>query len=251
LPPCALRKRRFYSLGEVNEAIAELLVWLNNKPFRKREGTRASLFAAMEKPALRPLPTDRYEIGRWRSLKVDLDYHVPVEGHFYSVPYQLVGQQVDIRITGATVEVFHKGVRVASHARSFVADRITTIAEHRPKAHQQYLDWTPSRLLSWGDAAGPNTGELFRQILATKPHPEMGYRACLGLVRLSGKYTIERLEAAAARALHIRAYSFASVASILQHRLENQPLPEVAAASPPLVVHANIRGAAYFDTTVQ
>jgi transposase len=245
----ALRKRTFYSLGEVNEAIAELLVRLNHKPFRKRDGTRASLFAAVDKPALRPLPAERYEIGRWRSLKVELDYHVPAEGHFYSVPYQLVGQQVDIRITGATVEVFHKGTRVASHARSFVADQSTTIAAHRPKAHQQYLDWTPSRLLSWADTAGPNTGQLFRQILAAKPHPEMGYRCCLGLVRLGGKYTIERLEAAAARALHFGAYSFSSVASILQHRLENQPLAE--ATAPPSVIHLNIRGAAYFDSTVQ
>lgn len=247
----ALRKRRFYSLGDANEAISELLVRLNHKPFRKRDGTRASLFAAMEKPALRPLPTERYEVGRWRSLKVDLDYHVPAEGHFYSVPYQLVGQPVDIRTTGSTVEVFHKGVRVASHARNFASDQATTIAEHRPKAHQQYLDWTPSRLLSWADVAGPHTGELFRQILATKPHPEMGYRACLGLVRLSGKYTVERLEAAAARALHFGAYSFASVVSILQHRLEDQPLPETMVVSPPLVIHANIRGAAYFDTAVQ
>jgi transposase len=246
----ALRKRRFYSLGEVNEAIGVLLARLNNKPFRKREGTRASLFAAIEKPALRPLPVERYEMGCWRSVKVDLDYHVPAEGHFYSVPYRLVGQQVDIRLTGTTVEIFHKGMRVASHARSFLADQ-TTIAEHRPKAHQQYLDWTPSRLLSWADAAGPNTGELFRQILATKPHPEMGYRACLGLVRLGSKHTIERLEAAAARALHIRGYSLASIASILQHRLESQPLPEASAAPPSLVAHANIRGAAYFDSTVQ
>lgn len=245
----ALRKRIFYSLGEVNEAIAVLLEGLNHKPFRKREGTRASLFDAFDKPALRPLPQERYEMGRWRSLKVELDYHVPAEGHFYSVPYQLVGQQVDIRVTGATVEVFHKGLRVASHTRSFVADQSTTIAEHRPKAHQQYLEWTPSRLLSWADAAGPNTGRLFREILAAKPHPEMGYRCCLGLMRLGSKHTIERLEAAAARALHFGAYSVSSLASMLQHRLETQPLAE--AATPPSVIHLNIRGAAYFDGAVQ
>ena len=196
----ALRQRTFFSLGEANEAITELLVLLNNKPFRKREGTRASLFAAFDQPALRPLPAERYQIGQWRKLKVELDYHVPAEGHFYSVPYQLVGQQVDIRLTAATVEIFHRGLRVASHARSFVADQATTLAQHRPKAHQQYLEWTPSRLLSWAEAAGPHTAELFRQILATKPHPEMGYRCCLGLVRLGGKHTTERLEAAAARA---------------------------------------------------
>jgi transposase len=246
----ALRKRMFFSLGEVNEAIGELLVLLNNKPFRKRQGTRASLFAALDQPALRPLPVERYELGRWRKLKVELDYHVADQGHFYSVPYQLAGQQVDIRLTAATVEVFHRGLRVASHARSFVVDQATTIAQHRPKAHQQYLEWTPSRLLSWADAAGPNTAELFRQILATKPHPEMGYRSCLGLVRLGGKHTTERLEAAAARALHFGAYSLHSVQSILDHHLENQPLP-VPDTPPAAILHDNIRGAAYFDSTLQ
>src|SRR5271169_653885 len=246
----ALRRHTFFSLGEVNQAIRELLVRLNHKPFRKREGTRASLYAALDKPALRPLPAERYEIGQWRKLKVELDYHVPAEGHFYSVPYQLAGQQVDIRLTAATVEIFHRGLRVASHARSFVADHASTIAEHRPKAHQQYLEWTPSRLLSWADSAGPNTAQLFRQILATKPHPEMGYRSCLGLVRLGGKHTSERLEAAAARALHFRAYSLHSVQSILDHHLENQPLP-VPGTPPPAMLHDNIRGAAYFDSTLQ
>ena len=246
----ALRKRTFFTLAEVNEAIAELLVLLNNKPFRKRKGTRASLFAAVDKPALRPLPAERYEIGQWRKLKVELDYHISADGHFYSVPYQLVGQQVDIRLTGTTVEIFHRGLRVASHARSFVADQTTTIAQHRPKAHQQYLEWTPSRLLSWADVVGPHTAELFRQILATKPHPEMGYRSCLGLVRLGGKHTAERLEAAAARALHFGAYSFHSVESILEHHLESQPLA-VPQTPPAAILHDNIRGAAYFDSTVQ
>jgi transposase len=153
---------------------------------------------------------------------------------------------VDIRLT-STVEIFHYGLRVASHPRSFLADQPTTIAEHRPKAHQPYLEWTPSRLPGWANAAGPNTAELFRQILATKPHPEMGSRSCLGLVRLSGKHTSEHLEAAAARARRFGAYSFAGVESILRHRLESQPLPDVAAEPQPAgTVHSNIRGAAYF-----
>jgi transposase len=244
----ALRKRTFFSLSEVNQAIAELLVRLNHKPFRKREGTRASQFAAFDQPALRPLPTDRYEIGHWRKLRVELDYHVPAEGHFYSVPYQLVGQEVEIRLTAATVEIFHRGLRIASHPRSFVADQATTTPQHRPKAHQQYLEWTPSRLLSWAEAAGPHTAELFRQILAAKPHPEMGYRSCLGLMRLGGTHTIARLEAASARALHFGAYSFASVESILRHHLESQPLPGVTEAQPAVAAHPNIRGAAYFDS---
>jgi transposase len=246
----ALRKRKFCSLEEVNQAIAELLVALNHKPFRKREGTRASWFAALDKPALSPLPAERYEIGHWRKLKVELDYHIPVAGHFYSVPYQLVGQPVEVRLTAATVEIFQHGLRVASHVRSPLADQATTTPAHRPKAHQQYLEWTPSRLLSWADNSGPNIAQLFRQILQAKPHPEMGYRSCLGLVRLADKYTLARLEAAAARALHFRAYSMHSVESILQHHLEDQPLC-LAVLDPPSVVHDNIRGASYFDSTLQ
>jgi transposase len=244
----ALRKRTFFSLGELNEAIVELLLRLNQKRLRKREGTRASLFTAFDQPALRPLVAERFEIGVWRKLKVELDYHVPAEGHFYSVPYQLVGQEVEIRVTPATVEIFRDGLRVASHARCFAeTQKAITIAEHRPKAHQKYLEWTPSRLLGWAEAAGPHTAEFFRQIMATKPHPEMGYRACLGLVRLGGKHSTERLEAACARALHFGAYSFASVDSILRLHLESEPLPGAAANSQPAVaVHAHIRGAAYF-----
>jgi transposase len=246
----ALRKRTFFSLDELNLAIAELLTALNNKPFRKREGTRASQFAAFDKPALRPLPAERYEIGEWQKQRVDLDYHVSPDGHFYSVPYRLVGKCVEIRRTATAIEVFHDGLRVASHARSYVADRATTLPEHRPKAHRQYLEWTPSRLLYWADAAGPHTAELFRRILAAKPHPEAGYRCCLGIVRLGEKHTIPRLEAAAARALHYGAYSLANLKSILERHLENEPLPGSTAPTllPPVLEHANIRGAAYFNS---
>src|ERR1700722_4374619 len=244
----ALRKRTFFGLLDLNQAIAELLIVLNQKKFRKREGTRASQFAAHDQPALRSLPAERYEIGVWRRSQVDLDYHVRAEGHFYSVPYQLTGREVDTRTTAATVEIFHHGLRVASHMRSFAADHSTTLAEHRPKAHQQYLEWTPSRLLSWAESAGPHTAQLFRRILDSKPHPEMGYRSCLGLVRLGRKHTVERLEAAAAPALHFGAYSFTSVESILRHHLEQEPLPGAAVEVLRVVaVHPNIRGAAYFD----
>lgn len=246
----ALRKRTFFSLDELNLAIAELLTVLNHKPFRKREGTRASQFATFDKPALRPLPDDRYEIGEWQKQKVDLDYHVSPDGHFYSVPYPLAGKYVEIRLTAAAIEVFHDGLRVASHARSHVPGHATTLPEHRPKAHCQYLEWTPSRLLHWADSAGPHTAELFRRILAAKPHPEAGYRCCLGMVRLGEKHTIPRLEAAAARALHFGAYSLANVKSILQRHLENEPLPGSTTPTllPPVLEHANIRGAAYFNS---
>ena len=245
----ALRNRTFFGLDELNLAIAELLIALNNKPFRKREGTRASQFAAFDKPALRPLPAERYEIGEWRKQKVDLDYHVSPDGHFYSGPYQRTGKYVDIRLTATAIEIFHEGLRVASHARSHLADRATTLAEHRPKAHRQFLEWTPLRLLYWADSAGPHTAELFRQILTAKPHPEVGYRCCLGMVRLGEKHTIARLEAAAARALHYGAYSLARIKSILENHLENEPLTGSTASAPALHIleHANIRGAAYFN----
>jgi transposase len=244
----ALRKRKFFSLEEVNLAIAELLIALNEKPFRKRPGTRASLFATLDQPALRPLPPVRYETGQWRKLKVELDYHVPVEGHFYSVPYQLTGQEVEIRLTNTTVEVLHQGLRVASHARSTVADESTTVPEHRPKSHQKHLEWTPSKLLLWAASTGPSTEKLFQEILALKPHPEVGFRVCLGLVRLGERHTVSRLEAAAARALHFGACSFHSVESILQHHLESQPLTAGSTPLAPAVVHGNIRGAAYFES---
>ena len=246
----ALRKRKFFSLEEANQAIAELLVKLNDKPFRKREGTRRSWFEAADKPALAPLPNERYQTGEWRKLKVELDYHVPVKGHFYSVPYRLVGHQVDIRITTTTIEIFEHSLRVASHVRSLVPDQATTLAEHRPKAHQQYLEWTPSRLLSWGETNGPNTAQLFAKIFETKPHPEVGCRSCLGIMRLAGKYTPVRLEAAAGRAVHFGGYSLHTVESILKNHLEDQPLP-LPVPEQPAIAHENIRGADYYDTSLE
>ena len=254
----ALRKRKFFSLAEANQAIAELLVNLNNKKFRKREGTRASWFQALDQPALQPLPSERYQIGHWSKRKVELDYHIPADGSFYSVPYRLVGQQVDIRLTTTLVEIYQHSVRVASHVRSSIPGHVTTLTDHRPKAHQQYLEWTPLRLLGWAATNGPNTAQLFEKILETKPHPEIGGRSCMGLKSLAGKYTPARLEAAAGRALHFGAYSMHSVESILQHHLEDQPLPVANPIQPEAkpkpevaVVHENIRGAAYFDNPLQ
>ncbi len=245
----ALRKRKFFSLEEANQAIAGLLAKLNDRPFRKREGTRRSWFEAVDRPAHSPLPCERYQTGTWRRLKVDLDYHVPAEGHFYSVPYQLVGQQVDLRITATTIEIFQHSLRVASHVRSLMPDQATTLSEHRPKAHQHYVEWTPSRLLGWSETNGPNTAQLFATIIETKPHPEMGYRCCLGIMRLAGKFTPARLEAAARRAVHFGTYTLQSVESILKSHLEDQPL-DVPVPGQPAVIHGNIRGAAYFDLSL-
>ena len=158
-------------MGEVNQAIAELLVRLNDRPFRKREGCRRSLFESLDKPALRRLPAERYEYGDWETHRVNIDYHVEFDNHWYSVPYQFTQQEVEVRATATTVEIFHRGVRVASHARSYVPHVATTVNEHRPKAHQRHLEWTPSRLVDWAQKIGPATADLFDRIMASKRHP--------------------------------------------------------------------------------
>jgi transposase len=243
----ALRKRKFFHLAEVNQAIQELLVRPNDRPFRKREGSRRSLFESLDKPALRALPAARYQYGDWETHRVNIDYHVEFDNHWYSVPYQLTQQEVEVRATAATVEIFHRGLRVASHARSHVAHVATTVNDHRPKAHQRHLEWTPSRLVDWAKTIGPATGELFDRIMASKPHPEQGYRSCLGILRLSKQYTSQRVEAAARRAIALGACSYHSIKSILQCHLDSQAIAPAAEPKPPLN-HPNIRGSEYFDT---
>jgi transposase len=241
----ALRHRKFFSLAELNQAIRELLIKLNQRPFRKRPGCRVSLFQELDKPALGPLPSERYEFHQWATARVNIDYHVEVDDHYYSVPYTLTGQVVDVRSTMTTVEIFHRGERVASHLRSHETYKATTVNEHRPKSHQQHLAWPPSRLIHWAESVGPATAQLFAEILKSKPHPEMGYRSCLGILRLGTRFSNERLEAAARRAVSTGACSYRSVKSILERGLDRQ-LVEIPAVRPPLE-HANLRGALYFD----
>ena len=246
----ALRKHKFFSLDEANHAIAGLLTGLNERPFRKREGSRASLFAQLDRPALKPLPATGFELGRWKTTRVDLNYHIEVERHFYSVPHALAQQEVEVRTTADTVEVFCRGVRVASHVLSAKAGEATTLTEHMPRAHQKYMGRTPSGLVEEAERIGPFTGQLVEATLVAKRHPEQGYRACLGILRLAGMYPAERMEAAAQRALKARAYSSRSMESILKNQLDRLPLPGdpvVASAVNPAVAHDNIRGAGYFD----
>ena len=220
----ALRHRKFFRLEEVNRAVRELLERLNQRPFRKREGSRASVFAALERSALRPLPAERFDMSQWSRARVNIDYHIAFEGNFYSVPYTLVQERVEVRSTPATVEIFHKGQRVASHLRSRTRGQAITENEHRPKSHQAHLEWTPSRMVKWAEQTGPHTARLFERILAEKPHPEMGYRSCLGIIRLAEQYSAARMEAAADRALRTGACRYQSVKSILKNSLDQQPL---------------------------
>jgi transposase len=243
----ALRKEKFFSLPALNEAIAELLERLNQRPFRKREGSRQSLFASLDQPALHPLPAQRYEFGTWKVATVNIDYHVELDRHYYSVPYTLTGQSVELRATATTVEVFHRGQRVASHVRGHTPYQATTIAEHRPKSHQRHLEWTPSRLIEWAQTIGPATAQVVEQVMARRPHPEQGYRSCLGILRLADQYTPARLEAAAQRACRLEAYAYRSLKSMLEKQLDRIAV-EATVPAPPPVVHENIRGANYYQT---
>jgi len=243
-----LRHRDFFSLLEVNEAIAEQIEKLNNRPFQKLEGTRRSLFETLEKPALKLLPLQRYIYTDWKRAKPNIDYHIEVDRHYYSVPYQLIQHRLDVRFSDTLVEVLFKGRRVASHRRSYRKGGYTTLSEHMPKSHQKYLEWTPSRLLRWAAKTGPHTQNLVAAILEHRPHPEQGYRSCLGLLRLGKTYSAERLEAACARALEIKAYSYKNVESILKKGLDRQPLRTASSQPPqPLLEHANLRGKEYYQ----
>jgi len=243
----ALRHRTFFSLAEANAAIAERVAWLNARPFRKLPGSsRLSLFEELDRPALRPLPAHRYEYAEWLGAKVHIDYHVEVDRHWYSVPYQLVGRHLDIRVTAGVVEVLHRGRRVASHPRSPKRGSFTTVHAHMPEAHRRHAEWTPGRIVAWAERTGPATAGLVAAIMASRPHPEQGFRSCLGIMRLGRRYGEGRLEAAAARALAIGAHSYRSVESILKAGLDRQPLP----GAEPVVsigLHANVRGGAYYE----
>ena len=240
----ALRHRTCFHLAELNAAIWDLLEHLNTRRFRKLPTSRRAQFETLDRPALRPLPATPYTFAEWKRARVNIDYHVVLAGHYYSVPYQLVHQEVELRFSATVVEILHGGQRVASHVRSYQPGGFTTDPAHRPKAHQEYLSWTPSRLVHWGETLGPATGQLVAAILASRPHPEQGYRSCLGLLRLGKQYPAARLEAACARALAIQATSYKSVQSILRTGLDQQVL--VPLPTPPRPAHAHVRGPAYY-----
>ena len=240
-----LRKQTFFSLVELNLAIKDLLRQLNHRPFKKLPGARASQFAALDRPALRPLPARPYEFAEWKKARVHIDYHVEVDGHYYSVPHTLMRRQLDVRLTATTVECLLNGQRVAVHPRSDRKGGHSTLTEHMPKSHRAHLEWTPGRFLNWALEIGPHTRDLVQHLLTNRPHPEMGFRSCLGLLSLTKRFGKARLEAACQRALALGSPTRRSVVSILEKGLENQPLPEPAADTQ-LLDHENIRGPAYY-----
>lgn len=240
-----LRHRIFYSLAELNAAIAAMLVDLNDHRVLRRVGqTRRQLFEAIDRPALRPLPLEPYVFAEWRLRRAGLDYHVEIERHCYSVPYRFAREQVEARITARTIELFHKGERIAAHIRGSGNGRHTTIAEHMPSAHRRFADWTIERIAREAAAVGTCTALLCERILTDRPHPEQGFRARLGIIRLVRSFGRDRVEAACNRALDIGARTYGSVRSILDNRLDQTPAPPQAAEQS--IVHPNIRGSRYY-----
>lgn len=241
----SVRNITFFSLVAANAAIRERLDRLNDKPFQKLEGSRRALFEELEWPAMRPLPAQRYEYADWKKARVNIDYHVEVDRHYYSVPYQLVHEHCDVRLTATVVEIILRGRRVASHVRSYGRGGYSTDPAHMPESHRRYREWSPGRILNWAAETGPATAQVTQRILQSRPHPEQGFRSCLGIIRLGRRYGAERLEAACRRALTIQAFSYRSVESILKNGLDSQPLPAPSPALP-LRRHDNVRGPAYY-----
>ncbi len=236
-----LRNRRFFSLAELNQAIGGLVVQLNERPMRGWGTTRRALYEAIDRPALLPLPATPYEYTAWKRCRVGLDYHVEIEKHFYSVPFRLLRQEVEARIAGKTVEIFHRGKLIATHLRSPGAHRPTTLADHMPSSHRRYRDWTPERLQREARAIGDDAAALVEVVLRSRPHPEQGFRSCIGILGLAKRHGSERLDAACARALALGTRSYASVAAILKNRTEGK-----AAEPQPGLLHENIRGSGYY-----
>ena len=240
-----LRNRRFATLSEVDRAVGELLDPLNTRPFKRLPGCRRSTYEALDRPALKALPVTRYELARYWQAKVNIDYHVAFEAHYYSAPHGLVHAAVELRVTKHLVEILHRGQRVAGHLRSGVRGGYTTVPEHLPAAQRAHMEWSPQRLIRWGETVGASCAAVIVRILETRPHPEQGYRACLGLLRLAKQHDPVRLEAACTRALALGAPSYRSVKAILKNRLETAPLTSTADWTAP--EHDQVRGPRYYQ----
>jgi transposase len=242
-----LRKRTFYSLAELNEAVRECLERLNTRPMRKLKKSRREVFESMDRPAALPLPVRPYEYAEWLTAKVGFNYHVEVDDHSYSVPFQLLHEKLDIRLTATTIEAFRKGERVAAHARSYLKREYTTLREHMPPEHRAYAEWNPARFIRWAGKTGTATTRLVERVLAGRTYPEQAYKACMGIINLGRHYEPERVEAAAERALKYNACSYRSMKAILASGLDKRrDEPETGQMSLPL--HQNIRGKEYYQS---
>lgn len=242
-----LRHETFFTLEELQERIAELVEDLNDRTMKQYGQSRRARFEELDRPALQPLPERRFEYGRRKTCRVNIDYHVDVDGHLYSVPHRLVHEEVETRTTATVVEIFHRRNRVACHPRGHRKGGFTTDKNHMPKSHRDHAQWSPSRILKWAATIGPRTEELAGAILASRPHPEMGYRSCLGIIRLERKYGCERLELACARALALGATSYRHVAATLKNNMEAEPVTGPVDQPEEIASHENLRGSNYYN----
>ncbi len=241
-----LRNRIFYSLAELNQAIGELLVRLNDeRPIRRLGVTRRQLLEQLDRPMLKPLPVEPYVFAEWRIRRVGIDYHVDVDRHYYSVPYRFAKEAVEVRLTARTVEVYARGERIAAHLRSSGNGKHTTVQDHMPSSHRRHADWTIERIRRDAVQIGPSTAALCDLILQERSHPEQGFRACLGIVRLVKPFGASRVEAAATWALDIGARTYGSVKSILDHNLDRHAAPQ-RGPDGAAILHRNIRGSRYY-----
>lgn len=240
-----IRNQVFFSLAELNERIRELIDELNRYVMRGYGASRRDLFERLERPVLGPLPDQPYEYAEWKKVLLNIDYHAEFEHHHYSAPHRLRRQELWLRATSATVEIFHSSKRVAAHARSHARGRHTTVSEHMPVAHREQADWTPSRIVSWAKTVGPNVALLAQAIIDERRHPQHGHRSCLGIFRLAKKYEAARLDAACARALLAGARSYRHVDSILKHGLDRAAALDVSSRGSN-IVHGNVRGRDYY-----
>lgn len=240
-----LRHRKFYTLADLNGAIGELLERLNNRALRKLKQSRRELFVLFDQPHALPLPHKSYEYAEWKIPTVNIDYHIEVDDHYYSVPHELKGEKLQVRFTAHTVEVFQKGQRVACHVRSYLPHQHSTVKEHMPPAHRKYSEWSPDRFVRWAHKTGPHTARLVKTIIESRAHPEQGYRSCLGILRLDKHYPKERLENAAARALRFSNLSLKALRKILENGLDRLEEKD-SASTAVLPAHDNIRGGQYY-----
>lgn len=239
-----LRNRTFFSLADLNQAIGILLDELNRRPMEHLGRSRREFFDLVEKPALKSIPDLPYLFATWKNARVSIDYHIVFEKHYYSVPYTLIHEEVLVRATEGTVEIFFKGSRVASHRRVNSPGRHSTLSEHMPPAHQKYLEWSPQRIIRWAQTIGPQTALLVQALLGSRKHPQQAYRSCLGLLRLANQHGVERLEAACRRALPAGIHSYKGVRNILHAKLDQVETEELSPVVP--TTHENIRGQSYY-----
>lgn len=245
-----LRKQQFFTLAELNLAIKDLLKDLNKRPFKKLPGSRLSQFEKIDQPVLRSLPADAFEFREVKKARVHLDYHIEFDGHYYSVPYQLVKEEVMLYVGEKSLQIFFQNQQVALHPRSFHRGGHTTDVNHMAKAHRKHQEWSPARFINWANKIGTQTAEVVNYQLTSRRHPEHGYRACLGLLNLAKQYGNDRLEAACLRALNISAPNYKSIVSILKKGLDRVPLETVDADSEKKLRHDNVRGAHYYQQSI-